>query len=40
MDMEHESLVTEEELPGDKDGRDEGEGNGDNGEAVGEMGDG
>ena len=38
--MECQSLVTETELPGDKDGRDEREGNGDNGEAVEEMGDG
>ena len=40
MDMECESLVTEAELPGDKDGRDKGKGHGDNGEAVEEMGDG
>ena len=40
MDMECESLVTEAELPDDKDGRDEGEGNGDSGKAMGEMDDG
>ena len=38
--MECERLVTEAELPGDKDGRDEGEGDGDSGEAMEEMGDG
>ena len=40
MDTESESVVTEEELPGHKDGRDEGEGNGDKVDAVEEMGDG
>ena len=40
MDTECESVVEEAELPGDKDAGDEGEGNGDNGEAMEEMGDG
>ena len=39
MDTECESLVEEAELPGGKDVGDEGEGNGNNGEAVEEMGD-
>ena len=34
MDTECQSLVTDAELPGDKDARNEGEGDGDNGEAV------
>ena len=40
MDTESESVVTEAELPGDKDGRDEGKGNGDKVDAVEEMSDG
>ena len=40
MDIECESVVEEAEQPGDKDGGDESEGNGDNGEALEEMGDG
>ena len=39
MHTECESVVTEAELPGDKDGRDEGEGYGDRVNAVEEMGD-
>ena len=38
MDTECESLVTETELPGNNDRMDESEGNGDNGEAIEEMG--
>ena len=34
MDMECKSLVIEAELPGDKVGKDEGKGDGDNGEAM------
>ena len=40
MDTECESVVTEAELPGDMDGRDEGEGNGDKVDTMEEMGDG
>ena len=40
MDTEHESMVEEAEQPGDKDVGDEGEGNGDSGEAMEEIGDG
>ena len=40
MDTESESVVEEAELPGDKDAGDEGEGDGDNGEAVEETGNG
>ena len=38
MDTESESVVTEAELPCDKGGRDEGEGNGDKVDAMEEMG--
>ena len=40
MDTECESVITEAELPGDKDAGDEGEDDGDNEEAMEEMGDG
>ena len=40
MDIESESVVTEAELPGHKDGRDEGEGNGDKIDTMEEMCDG
>ena len=40
MDTKSESVADEAELPGDKYAGDEGEGKGDNGEAVEEMGDG
>ena len=40
MDTESESVVTEKELPSDKDGRNESEGNGDKVDAMEEMGDG
>ena len=40
MNTEHDSVVTKAELPGDNDAGDEGEGNGDNGETMEEMGDG
>ena len=40
MDTERESVVTEAELPGDKDGRDEGEGKDDKVDTVEEMVDG
>ena len=40
MDTESESVVTEAELTGHKDGRDKGEGNGDKVDAVEDMGNG
>ena len=40
MDTESQSVVEEAELPGDKDAGDQGEGEGDDGEAVEEMHDG
>ena len=40
MDTECESVATEVELPGDKDGKEEDEGNGDKVDAMEEMGDG
>ena len=40
MDTESESVVTEVELSGHKDGRDEGEGNGDKVDTMEEIGNG